>query len=98
VGTRAGANHLLHLHPLLNSADVYGHGRPTRIANSSEDVRQAAGSLPVTESMPERIYGIPWFKHYRPRVIEEYAGAFRKVAEQADALLPGARRREAAVV
>ena len=42
----------MHLHPLLNSADVYGHGKPTRLANSAADVRQPAGSLPVTESMP----------------------------------------------
>jgi perosamine synthetase len=98
VGTRAGANLLMHLHPVLNSADVYGHGRPTRIANSATDVRQPAGSLPVTESMPERMYGIPWFKHYRPQIIEEYALAFGKVAEQADSLLETARRREAVAV
>ncbi|MEK6704728.1 MAG: hypothetical protein AABZ06_02985, partial [Bdellovibrionota bacterium] len=63
---------------------IYGHGKPTRIANSDRDVRQPKGSLPVTESIPDRIYSIPWFKHYRPRVIEEYALAFRKVAENAD--------------
>jgi dTDP-4-amino-4,6-dideoxygalactose transaminase len=97
VGTRAGANLLMHLHPLLNSADVYGHGRPTRIANSAVDVRQPAGSLPVTESMPERVYSIPWFKHYRPRIIEEHALAFRKVAEHADALLARDRPREPAL-
>ena len=84
VNTSPGANPLLHLHPVLNEADVYGHGKPTRIANSDRDVRQPEGSLPVTESLPSRIYGIPWFKHYRPRVIEEYALAFRKAAENAD--------------
>src|SRR6185295_2346597 len=94
VSTRAGSNLLMHLHPLLNQADVYGHGKPTRLANSAADVRQPAGSLPVTESMPERIYGIPWFKHYRPRIIEEHALAFCKVAENADALKAGARTRE----
>jgi len=98
VGTRPGANLLMHLHPVLNSADVYGHGKPTRIANSPTDVRQPAGSLPVTESMPERLYGIPWFKHYRPEIIEEHALAFRKVAEQAESLLVSARRREAVAV
>ena len=81
-----GANLLLHLHPLLNEADIYGHGRPTRLANAGRDVRQPPGSLPVSESMPERVFTIPWFKHYRPRLIEEHAAAFRKVAEQADAL------------
>jgi dTDP-4-amino-4,6-dideoxygalactose transaminase len=86
VGTSYGANLLLHLHPILNDADIYGHGKPTRIANSDRDVRQPSDSLPVTESMPVRIYSIPWFKHYRPQIIEEHALAFRKVAENADEL------------
>ncbi len=51
--------------------------------DASRDVR---GSLPVTETMPERVYSIPWFKHYRPRIIEEHAEAFRKVAEHTELL------------
>jgi len=84
--TSAGANSPLHLHPLLNEADIYGHGRPTRIANSDRDLRQGPGSLPVTESIPTTCYSIPWFKHHRPAIIAEYAEAFRKAAENADAL------------
>ena len=76
-----GANALLHLHPVLNEADVYGHGKPTRIANSDRDLRQPEGSLPVTESLPVRTYSIPWFKHFRKNIIEEHAAAYRKVAE-----------------
>ena len=87
VSTSPGANLLMHLHPLLNEADVYGHGRPTRIANADRDLRQPEGSLPVTESLPERCYTIPWFKHYRPQIIEEHATAFRKVAEHVNELL-----------
>ncbi|MEA3345591.1 MAG: DegT/DnrJ/EryC1/StrS family aminotransferase [Chloroflexota bacterium] len=86
ITTYPGHNLLMHLHPMLNEADIYGHGKPTRIANSDRDVRQPKGSLPVTETMPERIYSIPWFKHYRPRIIEEHAEAFRKVARHADEL------------
>jgi len=82
-----GANFPLHLHPLLNEADIYRHGRPTRIANSDRDLRQGEGSLPVTETMPRRCYSIPWFKHYRPEIIEEHALAYRKVAEHADSLM-----------
>ncbi|MFP4249616.1 MAG: DegT/DnrJ/EryC1/StrS family aminotransferase [Armatimonadota bacterium] len=81
-----GANFALHLHPLLNEADIYRHGKPTRIANSDRDLRQPEGSLPVAESIQERCYSIPWFKHYRPEIIEEQAAAYRKVAENADAL------------
>jgi perosamine synthetase len=81
-----GANILMHLHPVLNEADIYGDGQPTRIAFSDRDLRQRPGSLPVTESLPERCLSIPWFKHYRPEVIDAYVAAFRKVAECADEL------------
>ncbi|MFH1567910.1 MAG: DegT/DnrJ/EryC1/StrS family aminotransferase [Gemmatimonadota bacterium] len=78
-----GANLLMHLHPVLNDADVYGDGKPTRIAFADRDVRQGKGSLPVTETLPGRCYSIPWFKHHRPQVIDQFALAFRKVAESA---------------
>ena len=85
----ANVNFPLHLHPMLNNADVYGHGKPTRLAHVDEDVREARGSLPVSEGLAKRTYTIPWFKHYRPQVIEEHAAAYRKVAENADQLLGG---------
>ena len=77
----------LHEHPIFNDADIYGHGQPTRIANSDRDLRQPHGSLPVTEAEIERVYSIPWFKHYRPEVIQQHAAAYRKVAENAEQLL-----------
>ena len=80
VPAGAGANFLLHLHPVLNEADVYGHGKPTRIAHTDRDLRQPAGSLPVSETLPERCFSIPWFKLYRPEIIREYAEGVRKVA------------------
>ena len=86
VSTGPGANVLLHLHPVMNECDVYHQGKPTRIANVKKDIRQPKGSLPVSETMPNRCYGIPWFKHYRPQIIQEHALAFRKAAENADAL------------
>ena len=75
-----GMNELLHLHPAFNEADIYGHGVPPRIAHSVHDLRQPAGSLPAAERMAERVYSVPWFKHFRPRTIEEYASTFEKVA------------------
>ena len=86
-GCSPGCNLPLHLHPLFNTCDVYGHGKPTRIANSNRDLRQPPGSLPVTESMNARTYSIPWFKKWRPQVIEEHANAFRKAAENYKELL-----------
>jgi len=89
VNTGPGINLPLHLHPLFTECDVYGHGKPTRIANSSRDLRQWPGELPVSESIGARTYSIPWFKHFRPEIIDEYAQAFRKVGENYEALLPG---------
>ncbi|HEY3298795.1 MAG TPA: DegT/DnrJ/EryC1/StrS family aminotransferase [Armatimonadota bacterium] len=83
----AGCNGALHLHPVFNTVDTYHHGKPTRIANSDRDLRQPAGSLPVSEKIGEHIFRIPWFKHYRPEIINEYANAFRKVAENYRELL-----------
>jgi len=87
VATSPGANLALHLHPLLNECDVYGHGKPTRLAHSRRDVRQPPGSLPVTEAIQEECYTIPWFKRFRPQIIEEHALAFKKVALNADKLI-----------
>jgi dTDP-4-amino-4,6-dideoxygalactose transaminase len=86
-GCDPGVNAALHLHPLFNTCDIYGHGKPTRIAQSTRDVRQPQGSLPVSEGIGARTYNIPWFKHYRPEMIREYAQAFRKVAENYQELL-----------
>jgi hypothetical protein len=84
-----GVNKALHAHPVFHSLDVYGQGKPTRIANLPEgvDVRQPVGALPVSEGIQERTYTIPWFKHYRPEAIEQYAAAYRKVAERFDELI-----------
>lgn len=84
-----GGNACLHLHPILNTCDIYGHGKPTRIANSDRDLRQPKGSLPVSEKMGAKMFSIPWFKHYRPEIIEQYAEAFRKSAEGYRELLAG---------
>jgi dTDP-4-amino-4,6-dideoxygalactose transaminase len=87
--TRPGVNRPLHLHPLFNSDDVYGDGKPTRLAHLPEgvDIRQPAGSLPVTEAVPQRVFTVPWFKHDRPEVIREYAEAVRKVVARHEELI-----------
>jgi len=84
-----GCNAALHTHALFNICDVYGHGKPTRIANSDSDIREFDKTLPVSERIGSLIYAIPWFKKYRPAVIEEYAKAFRKVSEDHEALIKG---------
>ncbi len=85
----AGCNSALHLHPLFHTADVYNHNKPTRIANSNRDLRESPESLPVSLATGARTYSIPSFKHYLPRVIEEHAQAYRKVALNYKELLAG---------
>jgi dTDP-4-amino-4,6-dideoxygalactose transaminase len=82
-----GVNLPLHLHPVSNVADVFGDGKPTRLAFAERDVRQQRGSLPVSEGIHHRVLGVPWFKHDWPEDIERYAAAFRKVAENYRELL-----------
>jgi dTDP-4-amino-4,6-dideoxygalactose transaminase len=86
-GVSPGCNAPLHLHPVFNDCDIYHDGKPTRIAFSDRDLRQPAGSLPVTEAVNSRVYHVPWFKKYRTEQIDEYVKAFRKVAENYKELL-----------
>ena len=75
-----GANQPLHLHAMFHSADIFRMGRPTMIAFGQRDVRQGKGSLPVSESINNIAYGVPWFKHDREDIIQQCAAAFKKVA------------------
>jgi len=84
-----GCNLPLHLHPLFHDADIYGHGKPTRIAHSERDMREAVGSLPVTEQVTARVFVVPWFKHMEQHVLDQYVQAFRKVAAGYKELLSG---------
>jgi dTDP-4-amino-4,6-dideoxygalactose transaminase len=87
-----GCNRPLHKHGLFCDADIYNQGRPTRIANASRDVRELDYRLPRSEAANGHMYSIPWFKHYRPEIIEEYAKAFKKVAANyKDLLEPGVK-------
>jgi len=88
-GTYPRANTPMHLHPVTNTCDVYGHGKPTRIAHSDWDLRQGPGSLPRSETVATHCFSIPHLKKYDEGAIQELASAFRKVAENADRLLEG---------
>ena len=75
-----GCNTPLHTHPLFISADIYNQGKPTRIANASRDVRELDKSLPVSEVIESRCFSVPWFKQYKPELIQQYAECFKKAA------------------
>ncbi len=78
--TSPGCNLALHTHPLFQTIDVYGHGKPTRIANASRDVRELDDTLIVSEKIGKMTYSIPWFKHFDKEIIEQHAEAFKKAA------------------
>lgn len=73
-----GANRPLHTHPMMQTADLYNEGKPTRIAHG-RDLREASDSLPVSLGINERVFQIPWFKIFDKTLIEQCAAAFRKV-------------------
>ena len=75
-----GCNIPLHSHPLFQTLDIYGHGKPTRIAHSHRDVRELDKNLPESELLGSRSYFIPWFKQLEPGIIDQYAEAFKKVS------------------
>ncbi len=82
-----GANAALHTHALFQTADVYGDGKPTRVANAENDVLKMDENLDFSERLGATVYSVPWFKKFIPSEIEEYANAFRKVCENYKELL-----------
>jgi dTDP-4-amino-4,6-dideoxygalactose transaminase len=82
-----GINKALHPHPLFKTIDIYNQGQPTRIANAERDVRELDGDLPVTEKIQERVFRTPLFYRFKPELIEEYANAVKKVANNYKELL-----------
>jgi dTDP-4-amino-4,6-dideoxygalactose transaminase len=94
--TNHGCNRALHKHPLFSSLDVYGHGKPTQNANlpAGIDNAQINNSLPVSEGLQKRVFSIPWFKHFRKDIIEQYANAFIKVVENHRDLLSGDKEKD----
>ena len=75
-----GCNILLHTHPLLQTVDIYGHGKPTRIAHAHRDVRELDKKLLESELLNNRSYFVPWFKYLEPGIIDQYVDAFEKVS------------------
>ena len=87
VSTSPGANFALNTHPVFHTADIYHEGRPTNTAHIRRKLHQGVGTMPVSEAVPKTVYGVPWFRKNRPRLIRQYAAAFRKAAEHAEELL-----------
>jgi perosamine synthetase len=77
-----GAFAPLHLHPAFTKMDIYGHGKPTRIAHyKGDDPNKLLNqSLPESEKINRFIFEIPWFKHFVKNEIDEHVHAYKKVA------------------
>ena len=82
-----GANTPLHNFRLFHDFDFFHQGKPTVLAFGQRDVRQTNRDLPVSARIAEIAFGIPWFKHFEPGIIEKYAECYRKVAENHHELL-----------
>ncbi len=85
-----GATAPMHLHPALTEMDIYGHGKPTRIANykGNNPKELLHQSLPVSESINPFTFEVPWFKHFWKEEIDKHVEAYTKVSENYKALLP----------
>lgn len=84
--TAAGCNIPLHKHPLFSTIDVYHHGQPTIKALAKADI-DTNPSLPVTESISQKVFRVPWFKHCQTDIIDQYVNAVKKVAQNYEKLL-----------
>jgi len=74
-----------HLHPFWNECDVYGDGKPTRIA-FSRDVRQGPGDCPVAEQIVTRLIHVPRMIRYDEAYLDQLAAAYVKVLTNLDQL------------
>ena len=88
-GISPGCNRPLHTHPLFYDVDVYGSGKPTALTNlpPGTDLRKLTGFLPESDVLQERVFSLPWFKHFRKDIIDEYVNAIHKVIENRSELM-----------
>lgn len=65
-----GTNYPLHKHPYFLKSDAMGNGR--------KEITEPE-YLPVSENTSKTAFTVPWFKHFRPEIIDRYIAVFRKV-------------------
>ena len=90
---RLGGNFPLHTHPVFQTYDGLGLGKPARIAFARRDVRELDAALTPSEKL---ICGeVPYFRRDMPEEINLTADGFLKVLENYKELLPLAAERAA---
>ena len=91
VAVHPGINRPLHTHPIHRTADIYNDGKPTRLAFTENLLTEMDADLDVASEINRRAFFLPWFKHYWPEIIDQYADAFKKVVSCYEELLEGDR-------
>lgn len=79
-----GCNLPLHTHPVFQTWDAMGLGRPARIAFAHRDVRELDKALTPSEGL--QCAEVPYFKRFLPDEIDKVAAGFRKVLTHMDEL------------
>jgi dTDP-4-amino-4,6-dideoxygalactose transaminase len=89
--SKPGVNAPLHNHPLFSTVDVYNHGRSTNSANLPADVKNRGDQqeLPVASKLRQRIFQLPYMKHFDKELIDQYITAIKKVCSNYADLLEG---------
>ena len=86
---RAGCNSPLHQHPVFNTFDIFNQGAPKNVVFNAAgtDALTKMGELPNSEAACNRVFNVPWFKKFRPEIIDKYVDAVLKVVEHHEELL-----------
>ncbi|MCR5781226.1 MAG: aminotransferase class I/II-fold pyridoxal phosphate-dependent enzyme [Clostridia bacterium] len=79
-----GGNYPLHTHPIFQTWDPMGLGKPARIAFAHRDVRALDAALGPSERI--LCAEVPYFRRFIPNEIDKIADGFLKVVENLDQL------------
>ena len=82
-----GANYCLHTHNYFKTFDGIHLGKPGRVAFSDKAVPADDETPSLAASTEIHCFSVPWFKQCKKEWIDLYVAAFRKVADNHEALL-----------
>ena len=87
-GVGAGCNFPLHWSSVFDSEDLYGKGiHPSRrFLPNGVTPKSLTGTLSVADTINEKVFGDPWFKHCEKPLIDIFVEAIHKVAKNVDKL------------
>lgn len=89
-----GNNEPLHRHPYFHTIDFFRQGKPTVEAFGQRKLTNLDEEYPVSCTLGEKCFVIPWFKHFDQEGIDEQLAALEKVIAHADELLNDQKKNE----